>query len=58
LATRWLHADDTADLPRDHLHEIVNVDADEATSVHVYSPPRREVRAPADELIWVPGAGG
>lgn len=39
LAVRWLDAGATTLLPSDHVHEVVNVGAAEAISVHVYSPP-------------------
>jgi hypothetical protein len=37
-AVRWLDAGASVSLPADHVHEIVNEDADEAVSVHVYGP--------------------
>jgi quercetin dioxygenase-like cupin family protein len=39
LAVRWLDGGSTTLLPGDHRHEVVNVGATEAISVHVYSPP-------------------
>src|SRR4051812_44977442 len=39
LAVRWLDAGSTTLLAGDHRHEVVNVGAVEAISVHVYSPP-------------------
>jgi hypothetical protein len=38
LAVRWLGVGDHVELPADHVHEIVNVDATEAVSLHVYGP--------------------
>jgi predicted metal-dependent enzyme (double-stranded beta helix superfamily) len=36
---RWLEVGDVHVLPHDHVHEVINLGADEAISVHVYSPP-------------------
>lgn len=39
VRTRWWQAGDRHLLGGDHVHEVVNLDADEAVTVHVYSPP-------------------
>jgi quercetin dioxygenase-like cupin family protein len=39
LVVRWLDGGSTTVLPGDHEHEVVNVGATDAVSVHVYSPP-------------------
>ena len=44
MTVRWWNEGDRYDLPRDHVHEVVNVDGDEAVSIHVYSPPLGDIR--------------
>jgi hypothetical protein len=44
LTVRWWNEGGRYDLPRDHVHEVVNVDAGEAVSIHVYSPPLGDIR--------------
>jgi len=44
IAVRWWGAGERYELPADHVHEVVNVTADEAVSVHVYSPPLGDIR--------------
>ena len=39
IAVRWLTSPGVTLLAADHVHEVINVGADEAISVHVYSPP-------------------
>jgi hypothetical protein len=39
LVVRWLVPGDAVELGVDHQHEVVNVDGNEAVSVHAYSPP-------------------
>ncbi|MCU1502603.1 MAG: hypothetical protein JWM12_1957 [Ilumatobacteraceae bacterium] len=39
VEVRWLEEGATTMLPPEHVHEVVNVGAVEAVSVHVYSPP-------------------
>ncbi|MCU1398662.1 MAG: cysteine dioxygenase [Acidimicrobiales bacterium] len=51
VATRWLQAGDTISLPHDHHHEVINVDGAQAVSIHVYSPPLREVEFRVDAEI-------
>lgn len=51
LVVRWWAAGRQFDLPGDHVHEVINVDADEAVSVHVYSPPVGDVRFREDMAI-------
>ncbi|MCU1367076.1 MAG: cupin domain protein [Ilumatobacteraceae bacterium] len=51
VQTRWLQAGDTVSLPHDHNHEVINVDGVEAVSIHVYSPPLREVEFRIDAEI-------
>lgn len=38
IAVRWLAAGDVIEMRHDHQHEVVNLDAAEVVSVHVYSP--------------------
>lgn len=51
VETRWLRTGDTVSLPHDHNHEVINVDGVEAVSIHVYSPPLREVEFRVDAEI-------
>lgn len=51
LAVRWWPAGYRFDLPGDHVHEVVNVDIDEAVSIHVYSPPVGDVRFREDVAV-------
>jgi hypothetical protein len=44
LQTRWWRPGDAFALGADHAHEVLSLDAAEAVSVHVYSPPLGEVR--------------
>ena len=48
VRVRWLSGQDVLELPADHVHEMVNVGAVEAVSVHVYAPPQRAVRPVED----------
>ena len=58
IETRWVEAGDTLHLPRDHTHEMINLDSEEAVSIHVYSPPLNDTdfRVEAEiTLVTVPG---
>lgn len=51
LVVRWWHGGSQYDLPGDHVHEVINVDSDEAISVHVYSPPVGDLRFREDMAL-------
>jgi quercetin dioxygenase-like cupin family protein len=58
IETRWLEAGDTLQLPHDHNHEMINLDSEEAVSIHVYSPPLKDTDFRVDAeitLVTVPG---
>jgi quercetin dioxygenase-like cupin family protein len=42
VSVRWLGGGDVIEMQRDHQHEVINLDATEVISVHVYSPRLRD----------------
>ncbi len=51
LRTRWLSPGDRHLLAADHVHEVINLGADEAVTVHVYSPPLADMTFRVDPEI-------
>jgi hypothetical protein len=51
LHTRWWQPGEALALAADHAHEVRCLDAEEAVSIHVYSPRLTDVRF-RDELGW------